>query len=115
MSENLRIEVLYFKGCPNHAPAVEHVRQALRAEAMQASIAEIEVKDAAMASDLRFLGSPTIRVNGLDVEPSARGAQTFGFGCRTYLEDGKRSGLPSQQSIRAALVEAASVPHEVNA
>ena len=102
----MQVDVLYFKGCPNHMPAVEQVREALRTEGVEASVNEVEITDPVMAQELSFLGSPTIRVNGLDVEPEARGVQSFGFGCRTYTDsNGRRSGLPSLASIRTAARE----------
>jgi len=60
-----------------------------------------EVPDAEAARVLGFLGSPTVRVDGLDVEPASRNAQGSGFACRRYPE-----GLPSAEMIRAALREA---------
>lgn len=110
MSSTLQIEVLYFKGCPNHEPAVEQVRRAMRAEAIANAVKEIEVRDAAMAQEIRFLGSPSVRVNGMDVEEAARDAKTFGFGCRTYFEENRRSGLPPIDLIRRALANAAQAP-----
>ena len=105
----LKVEVLYFKGCPNHQPAVARVRQALSVEGIGIPVEEVEVTDAAMAQELGFLGSPSIRVDGLDVEPEARGLRTFGFGCRTYSDaKGSRSGLPSISIIRRALTETPS-------
>ncbi len=106
MKQGVEVEVFYFEGCPNHGAAVEQVWQALLAEAMTGSpIREIEVRDAAMAESLRFLGSPSVRVGGVDIEPSARDAQSFGFGCRTYFDEGGRSGLPPVAMIRKALAE----------
>lgn len=103
----MKVEVLYFKGCPNHQPVVERVRQALRSEQITVPVDEVEVTDAAMAQRVGFLGSPSIRIDGLDVELEARGLQTFGFGCRTYSDaKGRRSGLPSTNTIRRALTEA---------
>jgi hypothetical protein len=105
----LKIEVLYFKQCPNHQPAIAQVRQALSFEGIDIPVEEVEVTDAARAQELGFLGSPSIRVDGLDVEPEARGLQTFGFGCRTYSDaEGHRSGLPSISIIRRALTETPS-------
>jgi hypothetical protein len=102
----LKIEVLYFKGCPHHHPAVALIRQALSVEGIEIPVEEVEVTDAATAHELGFLGSPSIRIDGLDVEPEARGLQTFGFGCRTYSDaEGRRSGLPSISLIRRALTE----------
>lgn len=105
MSQSFQIEVLYFKGCPNHEPTIERVRQAMTAEAVDRQIEQIEVTDGAMAQKVRFLGSPSVRVNGVDVEETARDAETFGLGCRTYFEQNRRSGLPSIDSIRRALMD----------
>src|SRR5215472_12988107 len=102
----MKIEVLYFSGCPNHAPAVERVREALRDEGMSGEIAEIEVPDTETAQRLRFLGSPSIRVNGLDIEREARSRAVFGMMCRTYAEACYTSGLPSRELIRSAVREA---------
>lgn len=105
----MKVEVLYVKGCPNHQPVVEQVRQALRSEQINVPIDEVEVADAAMAQRVGFLGSPSIRIDGLDVESEARGLQTFGFGCRTYSSsEGRRSGLPSISTIQQALTEAST-------
>lgn len=102
----MKVEVLYFQGCPNHHATVEQVRRALSEERITHIVEEIEVQDDSAAQALGFLGSPSVRVNGLDIEPAARVGQRVGFGCRTYLEDGRRSGIPSVDMIRKALVEA---------
>lgn len=102
----MKIEVMYFQGCPNHHTTVEHVMKALSAERITCPVQEIEVRDDRAAQALGFLGSPSVRVNGLDVEPAARIGQRAGFGCRTYVDDGRRSGIPSIEMIRKALVEA---------
>jgi len=78
----MKIEILYFDGCPNHKPAVERVRQLLR-EDVSAEVLEVNVSDASIAQRVGFLGSPTVRVNGLDVEPEARAAREYGMMCRT--------------------------------
>ena len=102
----MKIEVLYLPGCPNHSPAVALVREALQLEGVSAETIEVEVTDAATAKTMCFLGSPTIRVNGQDVEPAARPAQSFGLTCRTYVDEGRRSGLPPGDWVRAAVHEA---------
>jgi len=97
----MRVEILYFEGCPNYKPTVERVQAVLATEKFSAEVSEIEVPDAEAARVLGFLGSPTVRVDGLDVEPASRNAQGSGFACRRYPE-----GLPSAEMIRAALREA---------
>ncbi len=101
----MKIEVFYFDGCPNHLPAVDLIREALKEKGVPAEIAEVKVEDETTARALGFLGSPSIRVNGFDVEAAARSSKDFGMMCRTYLEDGKRVGLPSREMIRAAIQE----------
>jgi len=63
----VKVEVLYVAECPSHAAAVRMVKDVLAAEGVAAEVQEILVRDKEMASELRFLGSPTIRVNGRDV------------------------------------------------
>jgi len=104
----MKIEILYFDGCPNHKPAVERVRQLLREEDVQAEVLEVNVSDASIAQRVGFLGSPSVRVNGLDVEPEARTSREYGMMCRTYLVDGRREGLPSRDVLRQAIREANS-------
>ena len=101
----MKIEVLYMPHCPNHALALERLRGILSAESFQKQVSEILVRDAVMAQSLKFPGSPTIRINGQDVEPQSEKAVAFGLMCRLY-SDG--SGAPSRQKLRAAIEEAQS-------
>ena len=102
----MKIEVLYLAGCPNHPPAVARVSDILRQEIVSAELVEIEIKDATTAHQLKFLGSPSIRIDGRDVETAARSSRAFGFVCRTYVDEGKPVGVPPVEWIRAALQEA---------
>jgi hypothetical protein len=106
----MKIEVLYFDGCPNHQPAVERVQQLVREEGVSAEVLEVNVSDESIARRVGFLGSPSIRVNGLDVEPEARTVHEYGMMCRTYAVNGRREGLPSNEMLRQAIREANSVP-----
>jgi hypothetical protein len=102
----MKVEIFYFSGCPNHAPAVDCVREVLAQEDTSAEMVEVEVKDVATARRIGFLGSPTIRVDGQDVEPAARTERAFGLSCRTYIDGGCRAGVPPSGWIRAAVREA---------
>jgi Domain of unknown function (DUF2703) len=97
----MKIEILYFEGCPNHKPASDRVRAVIRDEGLSAEVNEIEVPNEAAAKKFGFLGSPTIRVNGVDIEPALRGAEGGSFTCRCYP-----GGIPPTEMIRAALHEA---------
>src|SRR5579859_4632047 len=102
----MKIEVLYFSGCPNHVPAVDRVREVLEQEGTPADMVEVEVTDPAIAQQVGFLGSPSIRVDGQDVEHAARAARAFGMTCRTYIDSGRRVGVPPLDWIRTAVREA---------
>jgi hypothetical protein len=97
----MKIEVLYLQGCPGYPPVVDRLRTVLRQEGLPADVYEIEVKDESDATALQFFGSPTIRVNGLDIEADSRSVTETGFACRRYS-----GGLPSEEIIRGALREA---------
>jgi hypothetical protein len=99
----MKVEVLYFAGCPNHAATVERVREELQSYRLPKEIREVEVRNQAEAEALEFLGSPTVRINGADIEPEARHLTNYGMSCRTYVEGAARSGLPSRDLIRRVL------------
>jgi len=79
----MKVEVL--DGCPNYQPTVERVKEVLRVEGLEAEVFEIKVSDQA-AQAVGFQTSPTMRVDGFDVEGPARFSQRFRMACRTYLE-----------------------------
>ena len=97
----MRIEILYVPGCPNYQPAVEQVERVLSSESLQAEIRSIAVKTDAEARDVMFPGSPTIRVNGEDVEPHQTSVPSLA--CRLYEN---RSGIPAEELLRTAILDA---------
>lgn len=58
------------------------------------------------AIERKFLGSPTIRINGLDVEPTARDNTNYAISCRVYHTDEGTIHYPSKAMIIKALKEA---------
>jgi hypothetical protein len=102
-----QVVILYFEG-PNHEPAralVERVASELRVEP---AIQLVEVADAASAAELRFSGSPTVRVEGCDVEPGADERDEFVVACRVYRTERGLAGQPEEAWIRDALAGAAT-------
>ena len=101
----MTIEILYVADCPHYEPAALEIRDALQQEQQPAEVKHIEIRDQAMAEALGFLGSPTIRINGIDIVASARGSEGFGLCCRFYgTSDGTKAG-PSAAMIRSAIRE----------
>jgi len=97
------VEVLFFDGCPNVEVATERAREAVANVRASADVQLVRVEEDAEAVRRRFLGSPTIRVEGLDVEASARARTDFGMQCRVYSVDGRLAGSPPVGWIEAAL------------
>lgn len=100
----MKIEVLYFEGCPNHMPTVDRIRRVLRAMGLDEDIVEIEIRGPGDAGRMHFLGSPTVRVEGVDIDPGARSRTDYGYSCRTYRGSG---GLPPIEMIEDALASPA--------
>lgn len=94
-----QIDILYFDGCPNHQPTAELVREVVRTLGVDATIREVEVRDADEAARLRFFGSPTVQINGQDIDPSVRSQGDYAFSCRMY----GRSGSPPRALVEQAL------------
>src|SRR5258708_5157631 len=97
----MKIEVLYFPGCPNYLPAVERIEKVLASESLRVEVRSIAVSSDAEARERMVPGSPTIRVDGEDVEPDQ--TVTPALKCRVYAG---LSGVPSEEMLRLALSRA---------
>ena len=100
------VEVLTFEGCPHAEPTLELVKRVIADRGVGATVRRVDVPDADAAEAQRFLGSPTIRVNGRDIEPGVAERDQYVLSCRIYrTEDGFR-GQPDEQWLREALTAA---------
>ena len=70
----------------------------------------VEVQDDDHAQQLRFLGSPSLRVNGLDVEPDADQRTGYGLQCRVYTAADGTTGTPPDSWVLAAVPSQQSQP-----
>lgn len=95
----MKIQVLYFSGCPNHGPTLDLSRQVVEQLQLDAQVEEVEVTGDDDARRLRFLGSPTVQINGVDIDPQARERTDYGLACRIY----NGSGVPPREMILGAL------------
>ena len=103
MSEPVQIEVLGFAGCPNTQPTLALVRRVVASTRAEAVVEQIEVETQEQAEVLRFLGSPSVRINGSDVEPGADARDDYAFSCRLYRTEAGLQGQPDERWLRAAL------------
>ncbi|HET6867495.1 MAG TPA: hypothetical protein VFH80_16360 [Solirubrobacteraceae bacterium] len=99
----VKIELLYFDGCPNHETLLPRLRELLGRAGISSPVEMINVPDAVAAERQRFLGSPTLRVNGRDVEPAAELRTDFGLKCRLYRTEGGFAGAPLDEWVLDAL------------
>jgi hypothetical protein len=98
-----KVEVLVFEGCPNVEATLAQVRTAIAATNEPADLKIVHVESDEAAVRLRFLGSPTVRVDGIDVDASAGDRDDYGLQCRIYAIDGHLHGVPSAESVASAL------------
>jgi len=95
-TKEVAIDLLYFDGCPSYRQTWNDILDVLVGENIDASVRLIAVEDIDRAQELRFAGSPTVKVNGHDLEDyQGNGVMA----CRVYKEnDGK--GWPSKTLLR---------------
>jgi hypothetical protein len=103
LTSEVQVELLYWAGCPSHPEARALVADVLADLGMTADVVEREVTTQADAERLRFPGSPTILVDGRDVDPEGATGRAM-LACRIYhLPDGRPSPVPSRETLEAAL------------
>lgn len=98
-----RVELFWWEGCPSWPQAVELVREEMAAAGLDPASLELrEVRSDGEAAREGFVGSPTIRVDGRDIQDP--GDEPAGLTCRVYrLRDGRISALPDRADVREAL------------
>jgi hypothetical protein len=97
------IEVLTFPGCPNHDGAIALAERVREQVGSTAEVRVIDISDQPAAEQARFLGSPTIRVDGHDIEPGAEHQEEYLHACRLYRVGHSLRGLPDEDWLRQAL------------
>ena len=99
----MMIEILYFDGCPNHQPTLKLAREVVAELGLDPEIREVRIETAEEAERKLFLGSPSVRVNGRDIEADARERGDFSLSYRMYGS----GGVPPKELLIAALRERA--------
>jgi hypothetical protein len=97
------VELLYFDGCPNHEALLPRLRELVADAGISAHVELRRITDDEAAQRERFLGSPTVRVDGRDVEPGAESRTDYGMKCRLYRTANGLSGQPAEEWLRPAL------------
>ena len=101
----MKINLLYFDGCPSWQQALTNLQTAITEEKLDASVQLIQVTTDQEAVDQRFLGSPSFQVDGVDFWPSHQ--DRFSMSCRVYATANVLIGWPSVEMLRQKLREIA--------
>jgi hypothetical protein len=105
-TQPIQIDFLYWEECPSHERALQLLEEVIEQEGVEAEIRIQRVDTEEDVERFQFPGSPTIRVDGCDIDEASGGF--IGFTCRAYRQpNGKISPLPSREAIVAALQSAA--------
>jgi hypothetical protein len=99
----VRIDFLFWRECPSHPEARQLLREVMEERGVEADLVEHEVLTQDEAEELAFPGSPTIRIDGRDIDPGGADARPS-LTCRIYhLPDGRSSPVPSREQLEEAL------------
>jgi hypothetical protein len=97
----VRVSFLYYEDCPSYDLALERLRDVMDEEGIPGEVEVVKVETEEQARELRFVGSPTIRVDGQEIDPPSD--PRYALTCRVYrLADDRISPLPSKDMIRQA-------------
>lgn len=99
----MKIELLVFDGCPNSEPTEKLIRETVAELDSDAKFEIVKVVDNDDAVAKRFLGSPSVRVNGKDLEIEEDAATQYSMRCRIYRTNESQSGIPSKEILIKAI------------
>ena len=97
----MKIELLYFDGCPSWETGLKNLEAALQEEGITASVEMVKVKDDRDAARLKFLGSPSFRVDGAELWTEER--EAYALSCRIYPSPEGIKGWPTVKMLREKL------------
>lgn len=100
------VTFLYFKACPNWKKALKSLNMILSEEGVNTQVRKIQIRTEEEAVKRKFTGSPTIRIDGKDIDPSYRDTGTYALVSREYPGGPDEGGLPPDDMIRRAVREA---------
>jgi hypothetical protein len=103
----MKIEFLYWEDCPSYPNAFGKLKGLMSDLKITDEVIRIEVNTDEEAREHAFPGSPTIRINGDDIDPGGANEQRVGLSCRIYHDaDGRITPVPPDALIRKALEKA---------
>lgn len=100
----MTIELLHTKGCQGYHKALDELEDAMADMGLEPRCDIRLVRTQEEAQQLKFFGSPTLRINGKDIDPKAETMTRFGVNtCRPYFWKGKAYDYPPKEMILEGL------------
>ena len=103
----MKIEIFYFEDCPSYKKAEDLINTTLEEIGQEATVVLKRIEDDREAQEHKFLGSPTIRIDGTDIEPAAATSVDYGIKCRIYETKSGMRGWPEKATVISAINKAA--------
>ncbi len=103
----MKIEIFYFEDCPSYKKAEDLINSALKETGQEATVVLKRIEDDRDAQEHKFLGSPTIRIDEIDIEPAAATSVDYGIKCRIYETESGMRGWPEKATVISAIRKAA--------
>jgi len=94
-----RVDALHIDGCPHTDPTADRVREVASRLGLEIDLRLVAIETMEDAERIRFVGSPTVLLNDVDIDPSGR--RDFALCCRVY----NGSGVPPESMIATALAK----------
>ncbi len=97
----MKVELLYFDGCPSWQSGLQNLHSALNTNGLPVSVELVQVMDNDDAARKKFLGSPSFRINGIDLWEEER--DVYSMSCRVYATPEGMKGSPSVSMLEQAI------------
>ena len=95
----VKLEFQYFEGCPNHKKMSDNLSEAIKGLESKIELKKVLVEDEVTAREVSFLGSPTLLINGEDIE-GVPAPEEPSMSCRFYV-----SGIPDSDKVRQMIIQ----------
>ncbi|MCR4318798.1 MAG: DUF2703 domain-containing protein [Candidatus Brocadiaceae bacterium] len=99
----VNIGIFFIEGCSGVSSIADNIKEVIAEEAVDAEISLVLIDTPEDARRLQFTGSPTVRINGMDIEPNMQAIKDYGLRSRNYYINGEKSDYPTKSMIRDAI------------
>ena len=103
--DEVKIDILFMKGCIGYQNTKKFVEEIINERDISAEINLIQIDNDRDARRLQFIGSPTVRVGGIDIEKDRIQTKDYGLRNRLYYGEGQPFAYPSKSMIEGAILE----------